>query len=185
MSKKQIIKNIKKNSNNNVQKEEKDGFYKFVTTVTIILLVLVGCYLLIGVFGTKEIDFGKNKKKDKDTKETTDNNVNIDNSTITAGQIFNQKEDEYYVVVYDVESELTNLSTFISSYKSSEGALSVYTVDSAKKFNSKYIVEKDSNTNPTGYSDLKMTSPTMIKVSNGSVSEYIEGEDSIKSILKK
>lgn len=181
MSKKQIIKNIKKNSKNDIKKEEKDGFYKFVTTVTVILLTLIACYLLIGIFVTKEISFSKDKDK-KETEESTD--VTIDNTTITAGQIFNQNDSSYYVVVYDFDSKLTALSTWISLYQNNEDSLKVYKVDSSKKFNSKYIVEKDSNKNPTGYDDLKIISPTMIKIENGSVVDYIEGEDSIKAILK-
>ncbi len=182
MSKKQIIKNIKKNSkNNNIKSEEKDGFYKFVTTVTVILLTLIACYLLIGLFVTKEISF----KKDKDKKETEEkSDVMIDNTTITAGQIFSQNDSSYYVVIYDFDSKLTALSTWISLYQGNSNALKVYKVDSSKKFNSKYIVKKDSNKNPTGYDNLKIISPTMIKIENGSVTDYIEGEDSIKAILK-
>jgi uncharacterized protein YpmB len=181
MSKKQILKNIQKNSNNNIKKEEKDGFYKFVTTITVILLTLIACYLLIGIFATKEISF----KKDTESTETEEETeATIDNKTITAGQIFNQSDSSYYVVVYDFDSKITALSTWISLYESSDDAISVYKVDSSKKFNSKYIVEEGSNTNPTSYDDLKMTSPTMLKIENGSVSEYIEGEDAIKAILK-
>lgn len=181
MAKKQIIKNIKKNSKNNIKLEEKDGFYKFVTTVTVILLTLIACYLIIGVFITKEINFGK----DKDKKETEEKGeVSIDNTTITAGQIFNQKDSSYYVVIYDFDSKLTAISSWISIYNSNNSEIPVYKVDSSKKFNSSYIVEKDSNKNPANYSDLKIVSPTLIKIDNGKVSNYVEGEEDIKAILK-
>lgn len=181
MSKKQIMKNIKKNSKNNIKSEEKDGFYKFVTTVTVILLTLIACYLIIGVFITKEINFGNNKDKNE-TEEK--NEVSIDNSTITAGQIFDQKDTSYYVVIYDFYSKLTAISSWISLYNSNNGSIPIYKVDSSKKFNSSYIVEKDSNKNPINYSDLKIISPTLIKIDNGRVSNYVEGEDDIKAILK-
>lgn len=181
MSKKQIKKNIKNNSKETKTVEEKDIFYKIVTSITAILLTLILSYFIIGVFVTKEIDFKKNKDGKEDTKEE----VTIDNTTITAGQIFDQKDDAYYVIVFDVDSKLTILPSYISSYKSSEGALPIYTVDSKKKFNSKYIVEDNSNKNPTSYSDLKIKSPTLIKVENKKVTSYVEDEDQIKSILKK
>ena len=182
MSKKQIMKNIKKNSKNNIKLEEKDGFYKFVTTITAILLVLIACYLVIGIFITKEIDFGKDKDK-KETEEKSE--VNIDNSTITAGQIFDQKDSSYYAVIYDFDSELSNISSWISIYSGKSGALPVYKIDSDNKFNSKYIVKESSNKTPSSYSDLKIVSPTLIKIENGSVTEYVEGEDNVKAILKK
>ena len=180
MSKKQIMKNIERNSKNNIKSsEEKDTFYKFVTSLAGIILVLILCYLIIGIFVTKEINFNKDSKDDNKTSEVT-----IDNSTITMGQIFEQKEEIYYVVVYDVSSKLTNLSTFVSNYKSKEGSNAIYTVDSSKKFNSSYIVTENSNKNPTSYSDLKVISPTLIKIDNKKVTSYIEGEDAIKDVLK-
>ena len=177
---KQIMKNIERNSKNNIKSsEEKDTFYKFVTSLAGIILVLILCYLIIGIFVTKEINFNKDSKDDNKTSEVT-----IDNSTITMGQIFEQKEETYYVVVYDVSSKLTNLSTFVSNYKSKEGSNAIYTVDSSKKFNSSYIVTENSNKNPTSYSDLKVISPTLIKIDNKKVTSYIEGEDAIKDVLK-
>ena len=128
MSKKQIIKNIKKNSKENSNVEEKDGFYKFVTTITAILLTLIACYLIIGIFITKEIDF----KKDKDEKETKeDSNVSIDNSTITAGQIFDQKDSSYYVAIYDFDSKTSSVGTWVSirlESSSSKGFISSITL---------------------------------------------------------
>ena len=174
------MKNIKKNSKNNMKNsEEKDTFYKFVTSLAAIILVLILCYLIIGIFVTKEINFNKDKNDTKDTSEVT-----IDNSTITMGQIFDQKDSSYYVIVYDTSSKLTNLSTFVSSYESKEGSVPIYTVDSSKKFNSSYIVTENSNKNPTTYSDLKVISPTLIKIDNKKITSYIEGEDAIKDVLK-
>lgn len=169
-----INKNLK---GNDIISEENDNVFSFVTTIASVILILIATYFIIGLFFTKEINF--NKKDKKETKEVT-----IDNNTITAGQIFNKKDSSYYVIVYDVDSKLTNLSTFISTYKSSEGALPIYTVDSANKINSSFIVEKNSNTNPTSYSDLKIKAPTLIKIEDKKVTSYIEDEKEIKNILK-
>lgn len=171
---------MKKNQKENSKNVEKDGFYKFVTTMTGILLILIACYLVIGIFITKEISFNKEgDKKDENTNEAV-----IDNSTITAGQIFDKKDSSYYVVIYDVDSKLTNIGTFISMYSSNDNALPIYTVDSANKLNSNFITDGESNTNPSSYNDLKIKAPTLIKIENGSVSGYIEGEENIKAILK-
>lgn len=178
MAKKEIKRNIKKNLSNKKVTETEDNFNKFVTTIAAIIIILILSYLIIGLFFTKEIDF----KKEEETEETSE--VSIDNNTITAGQIFDKKDESYYVVIYDVDSKLTNIGTFVSIYRSSEDSLPIYTVDSSNKLNSKFISEDSSNTNPTSYDDLKIKEPTLIKIENGSVSSYIENEDEIKAVLK-
>lgn len=177
MSKKQILKNMEKNSKKNISSSEKDTFFKFITTLVILILVMILVYFLIGVFYTKEIDF-----KSDDEEETEE--VSVDNSTITLGQLFEQSDDEYYVVVYDVNEENSVVATWLSIFKSNNSDASVYTVDSKNKLNSRYLTEDESNNAPSSYSDLKVKSPTLIKVKDKKVSEYIEGEDSIKDYLK-
>lgn len=176
MSKKQILKNIQKDQKNN-SVEEKDNYFKFITTLAILLIIFMLSYFIIGFFYTKEIDFNKNKDDKKEE-------VNIDNNTIMIGQLFEQKEAEYYVLIYDMEEEKSIIKTWLSVYESSSDKITVYKVDSTKKFNSNYIVKKDSNKNASSLSDLKVISPTLIKVNNKNISEYIEGEDSIVNVFK-
>lgn len=168
--------NFNKSTTNSTEKE--DNIFRFITTIAGIIILLFVVYLIAGIFFTKEIDFSKKDEK-KDTTEAT-----IDNKTITAGQIFDQKDASYYVIVYDKESELTNLSTFTSMYSEKEGSLPIYTVDSSKKLNSNFLTDKDSNPNATSYDDLKIKSPTLIKIENKKITSYVENESEIKTILK-
>ena len=177
MSKKQILKNIQKDRKTTTGKEEKDNYFKFITTLAILLIVFIIAYFVIGFFYTKEIDFNKDK-------EETKNEINIDNNTIMLGQMFDQSDNEYYVLIYDISDKDSNISSWESTYSSKEDALKMYKVDSSKKFNSKYIVEKDSNKNASDLSNLKVISPTLIKVTNKQITEYIEGEDNIVNVLK-
>lgn len=177
MSKKQILKNMEKNSKNTKSKIEKDTFFKFVTTLLVFVLIIILVYFILGVFYTKEIDF--NSDDEEETEEVT-----IDNSTITLGQLFDQSDDEYYVLIYDVNDDKSIIPTWLSVFESNNSDATIYTVDSENKFNANYIVEENSNTSPTSYSDLRVISPTLIKITNKSVSEYIEGEDSIKDYFK-
>ena len=55
MKKKQILKNIEKNTKDNKSKGEKDVFFKFITTLVVLVLLGILVYFLIGVFYTKEI----------------------------------------------------------------------------------------------------------------------------------
>ena len=177
MNKKQITKNIKKNLKNN-KKEEKDGYFKFITTLTVMLLLFVLTYFLVGVFYTKEIDF----KSDDETEETEE--VSVDNSVIMLGQLLEQHDDEYYVLIYDFDDEVLSISSWLNVYENSDDALTVYKVNSKEKFNSKYIVSENSNPSAKNIDDLKVIPPTLIKVENGNITEYIEGEDNITNLFK-
>lgn len=178
MSKKQILKNIEKNSKNNIKKDGKDNYFKFVTTLAVMLLLLVLTYFLIGVFYTKEIDF----KSDDETEETED--ISVDNSIIMLGQLLDQHDEEYYVLIYDFDDKVLSVSSWLSVYESSSDAITVYEVDSENKFNSKYIVSENSNPNAKSIDELNVISPTLIKVKDGSIVEYIEGEDNITNVFK-
>ena len=179
MSKKQILKNIQKDRKITTGKEEKDNYFKFVTTLAILLIVFIISYFVIGFFYTKEIDFNKDNDKDK-----TKDEINIDNNTIMLGQMFDQSENDYYVLIYDLTDENSNISTWESTYSMKDNAVKIYKVDSSKKFNSKYIVKEGSNKSAKDLSTLKVISPTLIKVTNKQITEYIEGEDDIVNLLK-
>ena len=169
------MKNIQKDKKENVS-EGKDNYFKFITTLAILLVIFVLSYFLIGIFYTKEIDFNK--------KEEEKSEVNVDNTTIMIGQLFDQPKDEYYVLIYDVSDDKSSIKTWLPIYEGKDGALTVYRVDSSKKFNSAYLVNEGSNKNATGLSDLKVISPTLLKISNKQITEYIEGEDEISNKFK-
>ena len=179
MNRKQLLKNIQKEKKNNKDIEQKDTYFKFITTLAILLIVFILAYFLIGLFYTKEIDLKKDKEKEKTSE------INVDNNTIMLGQLFDQPKDEYYVLVYDASDETSLIPSWKSIYESKENNLTIYTVDSSKKFNSKYIVKKDGNKNATGLNDLRVVSPTIMKISNKTIVEYIEGEDEIVNLLKQ
>ena len=179
MNRKEVLKKVKdkKNEKNNI--EDENYFGRFVKILTILIILLFAGYLIIGIFVNKTISFGK---KDKEEEKS---NVSIDNDVILAGQIFEQKEDEYYVLVYDKNDSKTFLNKYLSLYDSKEDNIKIYSVDSSSKFNSNFIVLEDSNKNPDSYENLKIVSPSLIKISNKKVTEYIEGENEIIEVLKK
>ena len=160
MTKKKILKNIKKNKDVNETKNEKDTFFKFITTLVVLLLIFILVYFLIGLFYTKEINFKSDDKK------SNKEEIDIDNSTITLGQLFDQAEDEYYVLIHDVNDKKSIIPTWMQVFLNNNSTSTIYEVDSKNKFNSNYIVDSNSNTNPSSYSDLKVKSPTLIKIKN-------------------
>ena len=178
MNRKNVLKEMKKQKKEYNNEEEKSIVSRFIMTIGLILLALVALYLFVGIFITKSISFGK-----KDKEETTE--VASDKTTILASQIFDQKEDEYYVLVYDTTDEVHNIEQFLNLYKTKSGSLPVYKVDSSKKFNSNYIVTEDSNKNPESINDLRIITPSLIKISSKHVSEYTEGFEEVKNVFKR
>jgi hypothetical protein len=175
---KKALKELRKQKREYNNEEEKNVLNRFVMTIGIVLLALVLLYLFIGIFITKTITFGKGKD---DVEET----VAIDNSTILASKIFEQKDDEYFVLVYDPNEKVEDLTNYISIYQGKSDAIKLYKVDSTKKFNGDFIVTSDSNKNPTSYKELRIISPSLIKISSKSVVEYYEGFEEVKNVFKK
>ena len=50
-------------------------------------------------------------------------------------------------------------------------------------FNKKYVTDGESNKNPESVDAMSINGPTLIKVNENKVVEYIEGQDAISSYL--
>ena len=173
---KKKLKELKKQKREYENEEEKNVINRFVMTIGIVLIALVLLYLFVGIFITKTITFGN--------KEEVEETSAIDTSTILASQIFEQNEEEYYVLIYNPEEKVEDLTTYISMFKK-DSSRKLYKVDSTKKFNGDYIVTKDSNKNPTSHKDLRIISPTLIKINSKNVVEYYEGFEEVKNVFKQ
>ena len=137
---------------------------KNLIIITIILLIIIGLiYLLSALFVTKELDWFE-----KDTEET---NTLVD-KTILASEIFNQSGEEYYVYFYDYKDEDSEVTSAVNQIKD----LTVYKVDTGSALNNNYV-SKESNKLATNLSELKVKSPTVIKISGDNIKEYYEGDE--------
>jgi len=154
------MKRIEKQINNS--NNEVNTIIKIVVGV---LLVLGVAYFLIGVI-VGEIKFGKKEK------------IEIQYSEILAERTFRQKDTEYYVVFYKFSEEDAFFNAIIENLGYT---LEVYKVDLDKKFNSLYI--GDVNTKPTSLENLKVKSPTLIKIEEGKASKVITGIEEIKKYV--
>lgn len=170
-------KEAKKNKNNiKLKEEELDTSIKWTTLAKIVifgLIILLVLYYIVAVFITKEIDIS-NKKQN--TQEET--NSNVSSNKILASNIFNQSEDTYYVYFYDFNEPDSNISSAISSKD-----LKFYFVDTSSALNQKYVTEEAGNRNVTGIDNLKVKSPTIIGITNDTVTSYYEGSSEIITFL--
>lgn len=178
MNRKKLLKELKKNKKSNKVVDEENYLNRFVGTIFGILIIGIVGYILVGVFLTKTIDFKGESKEEEKTEAT------IDNTTILAGNIFSINEEKYYVLIYNVNEKNNLLKDWVNYFKSNNET-NLYVVDSENKMNSKFIVDKESNTNPSNVEDLKIISPTLMIIENKEVTAYIEGIDEIKNELKK
>ena len=97
-----------------------------------------------------------------------------------------KKDKEYYVIAYDTTKPSAQAyNTYAGYYTSNkENGLPIYYLDLSSSFNKKYYVENNSNPKAQKINDLKMLDGTLIKVSNGKITKYIEGIDKIAEELK-
>lgn len=151
--------------------KENNQVKKLLLLTLLLILIISVIYLISALFITKELDWFEDKNDD------TENNLVT--NTILAVETFNQKEEEYYVYFYDYDDEDTEISSIVSSKLSDD---KVYKVDTSSALNNNYVSE-ESNKSAKKLSELKVKSPTVIKVSAETIAAYYEG-DEIKNNLK-
>lgn len=170
-------KEAKKNKNNiKLKEEELDTSINGITLAKIVifgLIILLVLYYIVAVFITKEIDISNKKET---TQEQTNN---TSSNKILASNIFNQKEDTYYVYFYDFNEEDSNINNAISS----KADLTFYRVDTSSALNKKYVTEAAGNRNVTGIDNLSVKNPTIIGITNDTVTAYYEGGSEIITFL--
>ena len=86
---------------------------------------------------------------------------------------------------YGYAENASDYTSLVSTFTNNESNPTLYTVDLSRKFNSAYIKtdEESVNKNPTKATDLKLTNPTLIKIKDKKVIDYIEGYDQIKNYM--
>ena len=88
-----------------------------------------------------------------------------------------QSEEVYYVYYYDTTNEDSSVSSVVASLDDK-----VYRVDLHDDFNSNFVGEPSGVVN--NISDLKVKSPTVIKVESESIVAFFSGSEEIKIGLK-
>ena len=133
------------------------------------MLFFVILYILTGLFITKELKWFD---KDNDEEETTE----VENK-ILATDSLRQVEEDYYVYFYDPSDEDSDVTNAL--YSVSE---TVYRVDLSSDFNANFVGE------PSGVvediNNLKVSNPTVIKVSSEKIVAFYSGADEITIALK-
>ena len=162
-------KNIKLDVKGSADTEQISKVFKYLLVVVIIF---VAVYFLT--------DYITNHSSNSNYKKTV-GEATIQSDKILAGSTFNQKDEEYYVLFYNVIDNATYTDTY-TTYKEKEDHIPIYYVDTHEGLNRDYVGE-DINEEPTEASEIKVNGPTLMKIENKEVVEFITDEDEIKEKL--
>lgn len=151
--------------------------FKNIIIVTVVVLVSLGLFYLLTI-----ALLGK-----KPTVNTSSGNssTEIQNQEILLGSSFDVSSDKYIVLYYDStdEDNSSDIKSLVSSYRSKDESLSLYTVDLSDALNKPFVSSEESNQNASNASELKVKNPTLIVFEVGKINDYVEGFDSIKDYL--
>ena len=145
---------------------EKNQIRKFAIITCSLIIAISIIYLTTALFITKELDWFDKKEEETEEKDSISN-------SILASSTFKQKETEYYVYFYDFKEEKNQITDAVNSKLTNS---KVYKVDTTSAMNANYV-GKESNKKAKTLNELKVIAPTLIKVSNGTIVEYYEGQD--------
>ena len=170
-----MAKNKSKNENKKVvERYEKDNvdnnLYGKLIVVLVVISILCIFYLL-----TLRLTSGDVEENDLTNEETV-----ILYDEILVGSSFNRSDDKYFVVYYDMSNheEAQEVSSAITKYESNEDALPVYTVDMSDVLNKKYV-SSVANEKANKASDLRIDGVTLIRVKDGKLDKYLDGENKV------
>lgn len=160
---KKNVKNIKQNTYNNDTEISK--LIKLIIVVSLIVLIFYGLTVLV------------NQEKEVENPDTP---ASIQYDEILIGNVLKQPNEEYYVMIYDDEDYDTSLySTYLNLYKQKDEAIRIYTSQLNNPLNQNFKAE-ESNLDISDISDLKIQSSTLLKINNGKIEEFYEGEELVE-----
>lgn len=172
MAEKNKEKKVKKVKEVKYRSEEQQEVIRFV-------IILVSIFALVGiVYGVSKI-FIKDAEKPIDD-EVVAGTINYD--IVSVGTMFNRADNEYYVALYDrSEANAILYSSIVNVYANKEKSLKVYFCDLENSFNKQYLAEDGvSNPNAKTIDDVKFGKFTLVKISKGRITKYIESVEDMK-----
>jgi len=166
----------KKKINVKQTSEDESLVKKFIVTLIIIVLVVLGIYFLTLFI---------NNDDEKTGNEVIPGEVNY--NVVNVGMILNRPYDEYYVFVYDSESANSlYYSTIINNYESSADSKKIYFCNLGSALNKDYTAtnEKPVNKNAQSISEFSFGEVTLLEIKNGKITHYIDDIENIKNALQ-
>lgn len=144
---------------------------KLIRIIVVIVAIFIVFYILtVLTTGSKKGEYSK--------KQTTPAIIQYDE--LLLGTIYNQKENNYYILIKEENDPYIELfEGLLSQQKSKEGGIPYYTVNLSSAFNQKYIGDVssfDSN-------HLKVIGTTLLKITEHNIVERYETSETILEAL--
>lgn len=160
-------KKIQKNIKNNITKKKEEYPVKnqIMTLAKVITAILITSFIISVIVSLSNKTYTLEQEKE------------IVQNEILAGQTFNRKDETYYVAFYEFNSD-EDLESTISNIENQK----IYKVDLSNKMNQS-IINDTSNKKATTIDELQINGPTLIKITNEKITDYIEGYDNITTYL--
>ena len=170
-----LKKNEKKKKKVNTLVSADNEMSKLVILILVVALVF-GLFYVITLFITK--DNSENSNNDLENAE-----VLIQYDKILVGNILDQKDNEYYVLVYKEDDVYFDLyMSYLMTYSNLSDSLNYYSVNLDEVFNKKFISD-DSKLDVKDVNELKFNQTTLLRVKNGKIVSHYEGKDAITGKL--
>ena len=149
--------------------------------VNLIKIVVIVCVVLLAFYFLTVL---VNKKTKGSAFSDDDSVAVIQYDKIIVGEILNRSDNTYLVLVEKENDVNSNLyQSYLSIYSGKENALKVYNVDLSEVFNLNYVGDETILDN--GIQNYKFSDTTLIKVSDGNISESYIGTEAIENYLKE
>ena len=148
--------------------------YSKIIKISIGVIVTLGLVYLVTALLMGEIKFG-NKT---DTKKEP---VDIQYEEIVAGEVLNRNKNEYYVLMFDFTDTFASYYLNLKDrYEMNNQSSYFYILDLEKKVNEEILLEEGNYVEyPNNISELKVSSPTLLKINNHKVVTRITGRNNI------
>lgn len=141
------------------------------STKQIIISLFIVVAVILAFYGITVV---LTNNKEKETSVPNDSNeAVIQYDEIIVGEIFNQSESEYYVLVYDDNSNSQEYISNLNTYSELEGATKSYEIDLTNAFNKKYV---SSESDFEGQFPI-FSETTLVKIVNKQIVETYTGTD--------
>ncbi len=164
---------------NNIKKtkeetKEVNASYEKKTITKMVSIVLL-IFMILYMFTTLVVG-RKNNNDDKPVNEA------IQYDEILGGSIFNQNRAQYYVMLYDFNSDDAKYVDLIIKNKlGGDDALKAYKVDLSNNFNNSIVGDNGNQDNDINKFKAKRGITTLIRVNEKGIELFIEGIDNIKN----
>ena len=169
----------KTNKENNLLIKIKD-FFNSGSEVSKLVIIIIFVSFAFGLFYGVGALINDAKSENKEEENT---NVTIQYNEILLGNLFDQKENAYYVLVYERDDTYKSLYfNYLNTISNTEKDFGIYSSDLNIAFNKKFVGDTDVFVD--NIKNLKVSSTALLKIENKKVVEIFEKRSDIVSKLK-